>query len=40
LAPLNKILTDAVKMIAYRAETALVTILRRHLRKEDEAPNS
>ena len=37
LAPLNKILTDAVKMIAYRAETALVTILRRHLRKEDEA---
>jgi prepilin-type processing-associated H-X9-DG protein len=37
LAPLNKILTDAVKMIAYRAETALVTILRRHLKKEDEA---
>jgi hypothetical protein len=37
LAPLNKILTDAVKMIAYRAETALVTILRRHLRNEDEA---
>ena len=37
LAPLNKILTDAVKMIAYRAETALVAILRRHLRKEDEA---
>jgi hypothetical protein len=37
LAPLNKILTDAVKMIAYRAETALVTILRRHLQKEDEA---
>jgi hypothetical protein len=37
LAPLNKILTDAVKMIAYRAETALVTILRRHLRKEDDA---
>jgi len=37
LAPLNKILTDAVKMIAYRAETALVTLLRRHLRMEDEA---
>jgi len=37
LAPLNKILTDSVKRIAYRAETALVTILRRHLRKEDEA---
>jgi prepilin-type processing-associated H-X9-DG protein len=37
LAPLNKILTDAVKMIAYRAETALVTILRRHLKKEEEA---
>jgi prepilin-type processing-associated H-X9-DG protein len=37
LAPLNKILTDTVKMIAYRAETALVTILRRYLRKEDEA---
>ena len=37
LAPLNKILTDSVKMIAYRAETALVTLLRRHLKKEDEA---
>jgi len=37
LLPLNKKLTDAVKMIAYRAETALVTILRRHLAKEDEA---
>ena len=37
LAPLNKILTDAVKMIAYRAETALVAIFRRHLRNEDEA---
>jgi len=37
LLPLNKKLTDTVKMIAYRAETALVTILRRHLAKEDEA---
>jgi transposase-like protein len=37
LAPLNKMLTDAVKMIAYRAETALVTILRKHLQTEDEA---
>jgi len=30
-------MTDAVKMIAYRAETAMVAILRRHLNKEDEA---
>jgi hypothetical protein len=37
LLPLNKILTDTVKMIAYRAETALVALLRRHLKKEDEA---
>lgn len=37
LLPLNKILTDTVKMIAYRAETALVAILRRNLKKEDEA---
>ncbi len=37
LLPLNKMLTDVVKMIAYRAETALVVILRRHLKKEDEA---
>lgn len=37
LLPLNKKLTDTVKMIAYRAETALVTILRRHLAKENEA---
>lgn len=37
LKPLNKQLTDTVKMIAYRAETALVAILRRHLNKEDEA---
>lgn len=37
LLPLNKMLTDAVKMIAYRAETALVVILRHHLHKEEEA---
>jgi prepilin-type processing-associated H-X9-DG protein len=37
LLPLNKQLGDTVKMIAYRAETALVAILRKHLKKEDEA---
>ena len=37
LLPLNKQLADTVKMIAYRAETALVAILRRHMAKEDEA---
>jgi hypothetical protein len=37
LPPLNKMLTDAVKMIAYRAETAMVGLLRRHLNKEEEA---
>jgi len=37
LLPLNKMLCDTVKMIAYRAETALVAILRRHLNKEEEA---
>jgi hypothetical protein len=37
LAPLSKGLSDTVKMIAYRAETALVALLRRHLNKEDEA---
>lgn len=37
LAPLGKMLTDTVKMIAYRAETALVGILRPHLAKEEEA---
>lgn len=30
-------LCDTVKMIAYRAETALVVILRRHLNREEEA---
>ncbi len=37
LLPLNKMLTDSVKMIAYRSETALVGLLRRYLNKEDEA---
>jgi len=37
LLPLNKQLSDTVKMIAYRTETALVAILRRYLAKEDEA---
>jgi len=37
LLPMAKILTDTVKMIAYRAETALVGLLRKHLNKEDEA---
>lgn len=37
LLPLNKILTDTVKMIAYRAETALVALLISHLKKEEEA---
>ena len=37
LAPLGKMLTDTVKMIAYRAETALVALLRPHLAKEEEA---
>ena len=37
LAPLGKALTDTVKMIAYRAETAMVGLLRKHLTNEDEA---
>ena len=37
LLPLNKMLSDTVKMIAYRAETALVSIIRQHLNKEEEA---
>jgi hypothetical protein len=37
LLPLNKMLTDTVKMIAYRAETALVAQLIPHLKKEEEA---
>ncbi|MDZ7867307.1 putative transposase [Acidovorax sp.] len=37
LLPLSKMLADTVKMIAYRAETAMVALLRRHLTKEAEA---
>lgn len=37
LRPLAKTLTDTVKMIAYRAETALVGLLRKHLANEAEA---
>lgn len=37
LLPLAKTLTDTVKMIAYRAETVLVGLLRPHLAKEEEA---
>lgn len=37
LRPLAKMLTDTIKMIAYRAETALVGLLRPHLAKEEEA---
>lgn len=36
LLPLSKQLTDAVKMIAYRAETALMGLLRQHLKNPDE----
>jgi hypothetical protein len=37
LLPMAKMLTDIIKMIAYRAETALVGLLRPHLAKEEEA---
>ena len=37
LPPLNKMLSDTVKMIACRAETALVALLKPHLNKEEEA---
>ena len=37
LLPLSKQLSDTVKMIAYRAETAMVAMLSKHLNKEDEA---
>jgi len=37
LLPLGKLFTDTVKMIAYRAETATVGILKKHLAKEDDA---
>jgi len=37
LRPMGKLFTDTVKMIAYRAETALVGLLRPHLAKEEDA---
>jgi hypothetical protein len=37
LLPLTKLFADTVKMIAYRAETAMVALLKRHLNKEEEA---
>jgi hypothetical protein len=37
LLPLTKIFTDTLKMIAYRAEMAMVAMLKRHLNKEEEA---
>jgi transposase-like protein len=37
LMPLGKALTDTVKMIAYRAETALVGLISKHMAKPDEA---
>lgn len=37
LLPLSKQFSDTVKMIAYRAETAMVAMLRKYLNKEDEA---
>ena len=37
LHPMGKMFTDTVKMIAYRAETALVGLLHPHLAKEEEA---
>jgi hypothetical protein len=36
LRPLRKALVDTVKMIAYRAETALLGLLRRHLNKPED----
>jgi transposase-like protein len=37
LRPLGKRFTDTIKMIAYRAETAMVGLLKPHLAKEEEA---
>jgi prepilin-type processing-associated H-X9-DG protein len=37
LKPLSKALCDTIKMIAYRAETALVALLKPHLTNGDEA---
>ena len=35
--PLNKMLCDTMRMVACRAETAMLTLLRRHLTNEDDA---
>ena len=37
LAPSRKQLVDTVKMVAYRAETAMTVIVREHLKREDDA---
>ncbi len=37
LRPWGKMLSDTIKMIAYRSETALVAMLRKHLNNESEA---
>ena len=37
LTPLGKQMTDTIKMIAYRAETALVALIKPHLNKEADA---
>jgi len=37
LAPSRKRLTDTVKLVAYRAETAMSTLLRESLRREDDS---
>lgn len=37
LAPSRKRLTDTVKLIAYRSETALTSIIRSHLARDDDA---
>jgi len=36
LLPLTKMFADTVKMIAYRAETATLALLKRHLNKEEQ----
>jgi len=35
--PLSEMFADTVRMIAYRAETAMVALLKRHLAKEADA---
>ncbi len=37
LAPSRKQLVDTVKMVAYRAETAMTVIVREYLKREDDA---